>query len=210
MHLILPLHLKWFSLMAIYRKTVELRRITPRHAGPGTLYFSLHGYIYAQATVTTIQTSNQPARLAYNLHQAAGMSMSDAMDYLSGAKAPCAFHITDPLRYATAITIPKTPQLWAYPDPQFTEHAAREAELTRQKLRASYQDLHTRHIAPHLLKRDLHTAYTLRHHTRLHNLHILTRFTSLIQDRQTCCQPPAITTAVIRDLMNLAGYPANA
>lgn len=207
MHLLLALHLEWFSRMASGQKTVELRRTHPADPATGTLFFSIRGTCYGQATVCSI-TQDAAINLAINHHQEAAMTPHQAMDYLQGAKDPIAYHICEVVRYKAPLPIVRTPQSWQFMPPSLL-HAAQQAHTeTLQYLQDSYKALTSRYIEPHLLGCTIAQAYPFSTHLMLHNTSRLAKFTTLLQDRKSIHRYHPLDAHIIADTIAAIINPA--
>lgn len=122
-NIILAMHPAWSEKLLNGSKTVELRRTSPKYPLPAgcTIYLYQQRHIIGQVRLTKHTRLHGAADIcchAVPLFRDAGMDTpADVTRYLAGAKNPCLYHITAPIRYKHPLPWHPIVQSWCYVPP---------------------------------------------------------------------------------------------
>lgn len=109
-HALFSVRPKWAELILSGQKTVELRRVTPKYLGPGSVIV-LYQTGSTRRVCTGIVGEAEVVRVAGDeapwpsmwYHKAGFESVSDVYRYWAGASSPCAIWLRGARRYARPI-----------------------------------------------------------------------------------------------------------
>lgn len=116
--IILPMKEKWLDLLLSGKKTVEVRRTSPKIVVE-RLYLYLRGHIHGYVEVKGYKAGKNPTdarlrQLAKEDARAAMLSQQEFVKYLSGSKTPILYFVANPVRLKKPLLIADRPQNFQY------------------------------------------------------------------------------------------------